>query len=382
MTKRNKNDLPCPQRTDPTRTPHPLERELIPILLSGSAECGFKRLTIITLFIALLLPTGSSATLTQDGDGIIITPENADQVVELLVLKDHKGYVNSVVFAPDGQSVLFAPHDTLLFSDVQTGNTLHTFELHAAYDYFVVYFAFTPDGQTILAGTNNGTLRRWDVTTGDLLHILKRDMRLIESMVFAPDGQTVLFSLFSDHILRLWDVTTGETLQTFEGHEHGVTSLAFAPDGQTVFSGSSDNTLRLWDVATGEMVRVFQGHTGDVRSIAVAPDGQTVLTGSWDNTLRLWDIAPDSPTFGETLQVFEGHTGFVMSVAFAPDGQTVLSGSLDHTLRLWDAETGAAVQVFEEHTDEVSSVAFSPDGTRLASGGSTGTVRIWGIPSE
>jgi WD40 repeat protein len=300
----------------------------------------FKKLAIIILFIALPLPTGSGATLAQDGDGIIITPENADQVAELLVLEDHKGYVNSVVFAPDGQTVLFAAYDTLLFSDVQTGNTLHTFELHAAYGYFVVYFAFTPDGQTILAGTNDGTLRRWDVTTGDLLHILKRDMRWVESMVFAPDRQTVLFSLFSDHILRLWDVTTGETLQTFEGHEHEVTSLAFAPDGQTV------------------------------------------LTGSWDKTLRLWDIAPDSPTFGETLQVFEGHTGSVMSVAFAPDGQTVLSGSFDHTLRLWDAETGAAVQVFEEHTDEVSSVAFSPDGTRLASGSSTGTVRIWGIPSE
>jgi WD40 repeat protein len=147
----------------------------------------------------LMPPIGTGATLAQRQDDIVITPENAEQVVELLVLENHDENVSGVVFAPDGNIVLSAAHDTLLLSDVRTGNTRHSFELHAEYGYFVAYLAFTPDGKTILAGTNNGTLRRWDVTTGDMCHVLKRAIRWVESMTFAPDGMTVLVSLFSDH---------------------------------------------------------------------------------------------------------------------------------------------------------------------------------------
>ena len=92
---------------------------------------------------------------------------------------------------------------------------------------------------------------------------------------------STLASGSDDNTVRLWDVQTGEQLRTLEGHTDGVTSVAFSPDGNTLASGSDDNTVRLWDVQTGEQLRTLEGHTGSVNSVAFSPDGSTLASGSW-----------------------------------------------------------------------------------------------------
>ena len=112
----------------------------------------------------------------------------------------------------------------------------------------------------------------------------------VRSVAFAPDGSTAL-SGSDDETLKLWDVATGREIRSFTGHTSFVRSVAFAPDGRTALSGSADKTLKLWDVATGREIRSFTGHTDWVFSVAFAPDGQTALSGSEDKTLKLWDVS-------------------------------------------------------------------------------------------
>ena len=69
-------------------------------------------------------------------------------------------------------------------------------------------------------------------------------------MAFLPDGRRAL-SGSEDNTLRLWDLATGETLRTLEGHTTWVIAVAVLADGSRALSGSWDNTLRLWDLATG-----------------------------------------------------------------------------------------------------------------------------------
>ena len=70
----------------------------------------------------------------------------------------------------------------------------------------------------------------------------------VNSVAFSPDGQT-LASGSDDKTIRLWDVNTGVNLKTITGHTSWVNSVAFSPDGQTLASGSNDGTirLRLWN---------------------------------------------------------------------------------------------------------------------------------------
>jgi len=81
----------------------------------------------------------------------------------------------------------------------------------------------------------------------------------VMSVAFAPDGNSIL-SGSGDGTLKLWNTNTGEIIRTFQGHTVNVYSVAFAPDGNTALSGSNDNTLKLWNVKTGEVIRTFQGH--------------------------------------------------------------------------------------------------------------------------
>jgi tetratricopeptide (TPR) repeat protein len=196
---------------------------------------------------------------------------------------------------------------------------------------------------------------------------------VILAVAFSPDGRTVLTGS-DDNTARLWDAATGRPLGPPMDHQGMVSAVAFSPDGRTVLTGSDDNTARLWDAATGRPLGLPMDHQGVILAVAFRPDGRTVLTGSDDNTARLWDAATGRP-----LGLPMSHQGWVHSVAFSPDGKTVLTGSSDKTARLWDAATGRPLGPPMDHQGMVSTVAFSPDGRTVLTGSSDKMARLWDV---
>ncbi|MBD2208177.1 WD40 repeat domain-containing protein, partial [Calothrix sp. FACHB-168] len=60
-----------------------------------------------------------------------------------------------------------------------------------------------------------------------------------------------------DNTVKLWDVQTGDCRLTLAGHDSSVTSVAWSGDNLTLASGSHDNTVKLWDVQTGDCIATF-----------------------------------------------------------------------------------------------------------------------------
>ena len=67
----------------------------------------------------------------------------------------------------------------------------------------------------------------------------------------------------NDYTVRVWDLQTGKLLRELKGHTRDVNSVAL--QGDTVVSGSDDSTVRVWDLQTGTLLRELKGHTEWVR---------------------------------------------------------------------------------------------------------------------
>jgi WD40 repeat protein/serine/threonine protein kinase len=307
-------------------------------------------------------------------------------------IKGHENGVTSACFSADGRRILSGSEDqTLRLWDVATSGwkrvrqalggseTTPCLKVFTGHKEDVRGVALSPDGRLALSGSKDGTTRLWDVETGQCVRNFGGGRLVtIHSVCASPDGHTVLtassHSFEGEEGVRLWDALTGVCLRSFAGHTARVYSACFSPDGKSALSGSEDKTLRLWDIATGKCLRSFEGHTSDIHSVCFSPDAKWALSGSNDKTVRLWEVAT-----GKCLRSFEGHTGRVRSVCFSPNGRTALSACWDKTVRLWDAATGRCTHTLEGHLGVVHSACFSPDGRSILSASQDKTMRLWDV---
>ncbi len=175
----------------------------------------------------------------------------------------------------------------------------------------------------------------------------------VRTIAISPDGQTIVTGSFDESVIR-WNAASGSAIAVLRGHEGSVNAAVILSDGKLVTAGQ-DGRVLIWG-AEGSRQATLEGHSAPVASLALSPEGTRIASASWDRMVRIWPLDGGAP------RALEGHAGNVNAVAFTPDGRVVSAG-YDGTVRIWP-ESGAPTTV--QFSIPLSALAIAPDGEILA----------------
>jgi WD40 repeat protein/regulation of enolase protein 1 (concanavalin A-like superfamily) len=299
-----------------------------------------------------------------------------DLKADPLLLEGHTRDVLSASFSPDGKTLLSGSQDgTVKQWDAVSGELIQTKPLWADFSYEVgnaprekeVWsIAFSPDGEWMASGSYDGRLQLWNPTLGSMRGELKGHTNMIDHMVFNPDS-TLLASSSVDNTVFIWDMAAKKQVANLPVTGQ-VSSLVFSPDGKTMAYGGHGMSVRLWDIATQKETEIPE--FTDTLSLAFSPDNLTLAASAMDGSVRLWNLAAGKS------DVFKENAGWITDLSFSPDGSSLLVHSWNGILQLWDLETGEDMGMLVAHTQPVNAIAFDPDAEYIASGGEDGLIWV------
>lgn len=281
--------------------------------------------------------------------------------------------INDVQYSPDGTHLAVASSVGIWLYNMNSEEepALLTTDIPGVFS-----VSFSPDGQTLASGDNDGLVRLWNIDARkyEEIFIMNREMlnQQVTHVSFNRNGDTLVSANIYE--ANLWDVATKTHKEKFINISvYRGEKISFNADG-VMIAKPSHNTIRLWDITTRQEKKILKGHTEGVKSVAFSPDGRTLASGSWDRTVRLWDVAT-----GNQKKVLKGHQKSINNIAFSADGRMLATASRDNTVRLWDTITGKHKKTLTGHTAEVNGAAFSPDGQTIATWSNDRTVRLWNV---
>nr|UNY85646.1 WD40-containting protein [Zea mays] len=216
--------------------------------------------------------------------------------------------------------------------------------------------------------------------------VIKGHDGAILTMKFSPDGQ-FLATGGEDGVVRVWGVAQSEDCKIpmddpscayLKAHrQSGLGPVDADNEKKCKVKGvkqSADSACVVIPTAVFQIskqpLHEFRGHSGDVLNLSWS-NNKHLLSASTDKTVRLWEIGS-----ANCITVFP-HSNFVTCVQFNPTNENqFISGSIDGKIRVWDIPRCSVID-WVDIRDIITAVCYRPDGKGAVVGTITGNCRFY-----
>ncbi len=284
----------------------------------------------------------------------------------------HGGSVKAVAYSPVNSSLIASAggDNTIKLWNLAEGSE----DTLGSHTKTVNSIAFSPNGTRLVSGSDDYTIKIWDVPNKKplttLSHITDRYRAQIKTVSFSSGGQ--MFATAGWH-LKLWDIHTLREIKTIR-HSKWIYAVAFSVDGKFLAIGDTDGQIVVQNLHNQQEVIQFRGDANLITSLEFSSDNQLLASAGYNGSVKLWktsnwELVGTLPT-----------SSTVTDLSFSPDSSKIVSVDYED-VKLWSLHNGENIATLRGHVGWVYAAAFSPEGTSLISGGGDGTLRLWDVSS-
>lgn len=308
---------------------------------------------------------------------------NQKNKLEKNTFKAGNSTVNSLAFSPDSKTVIAGVNAGQLYfwnlQDQSNSPLLPTDNpLLRTNKSPINSVAFHPKNYQIIAvGTNDGTLRIWNLKQRTVQQLATRQKK-VNSVVFSPNGNLIATGGDDGRIL-LWNTQGKPFNKSIVTGKISINSIAFDPKGQKIVAGSNNGNVSIWNLQGKPIGKPFSAHPkGSINVVRFTPDGKYIVTGGKDGkvSIRNWQgelIGGDRPFLTDEKAV--------NAIAFIENGKQIISGGREGKVSIWNWTGEQVGDSFKDH-NFVKSIIVSPDGKKVVSGGDSGKVKLHNLPKK
>lgn len=225
------------------------------------------------------------------------------------------------------------------------------------HDGLVEHLVLAPDQNTLWSASQDRTVRRWDLVSGQQQAITRALPESASALVVSSDGRRAYVASY--RVVLALDAQTLAVAATMAGHDDFVTQLALSPDGSRLYTASKD--IQVWDTSAGTAVATWPAHKQWVNELVLSPDGQHLYSAGDDGRVLDFSVAS-----GQVTERFVLTAAQVLAMTLDDTASTLVIGVSDGSVRGLPV-AGGPPKIARVHGDWVLDLAAGKGG-RIYSG--------------